>query len=70
MAGRVWDAFETHRAGRDALVIVAHNGPMRALTGTLLGLPPGRWLNLEFEFGRLTHLAIGPLGPKLRCFNR
>jgi len=40
------------------------------LTGTLLGLPPSRWLNLEFEFGRVTHLTIGPLGPKLRSFNR
>lgn len=70
MATRVWDAFEAHRAGTGALVVVAHNGPMRALTGTLLGLPSSRWLNLEFEFGRVTHLAIGPLGPKLRSFNR
>lgn len=70
MAARVWTAFEAHRAGAGALVIVAHNGPMRALTGTLLGLPSNRWLNLEFEFGRLTHLAIGPLGPKLRAMNR
>lgn len=70
MAARVWAAFETHRAGAGTLVIVAHNGPMRALTGTLLGLPSNRWLNLEFEFGRLTHLTIGPLGPKLRSMNR
>lgn len=70
MARRVWDAFDAHRADAGALVIVAHNGPMRALTGTLLGLPSDRWLNLEFEFGRVTHLAIGPLGPKLRGFNR
>ena len=70
MAARVWAAFEAHRADTKALVIVAHNGPMRALTGTLLGLPANRWLNLEFEFGRLTHLTIGPLGPKLRAMNR
>jgi alpha-ribazole phosphatase len=70
MARRVWDAFDTHRQGRSALVLVGHNGPMRALTGTLLGLPADRWLNLEFDFGRATHLAIGPLGPKLRAFNR
>ncbi|WP_018412036.1 histidine phosphatase family protein [Methyloversatilis thermotolerans] len=69
MADRVWQAFEHHRQGVQALVMVAHNGPMRALVGTLLGLPPSRWLNLEFEFGRLTRLTIGPLGPKLRAFN-
>ncbi len=70
MAARVRAAFDEHRQGTTALVVVAHNGPMRALTGSLLGLPPARWLNLEFEFGRVTHLAIGPLGPKLRGFNR
>jgi len=70
MATRVWAAFEAHRHGTDALVLIGHNGPMRALTGTLLGLPPERWLNLEFDFGHLTHLTIGPLGAKLRAFNR
>lgn len=70
MAARVWAAFEAHRRDTAALVIVGHNGPMRALTGSLLGLPPERWLNLEFDFGCMTHLAIGPLGAKLRGFNR
>lgn len=70
MAARVWAAFERHRQGTRALVLVGHNGPMRALTGTLLGLPSDRWLNLEFDFACLTHLAIGPLGAKLRGFNR
>lgn len=69
MAARVWQAFDHHRQGTQALLIVAHNGPMRALVGTLLGLPPSRWLNLEFDYSRLTRLAIGPLGPKLRAFN-
>lgn len=70
MAARVWAAFDEHRRDTPALVIVGHHGPMRVLTGTLLGLPANRWLNLEFDFGRVTHLAIGPLGPKLRGFNR
>jgi alpha-ribazole phosphatase len=70
MAARVWAAFDAHRQGTDALVLVGHNGPMRALTGTLLGLPAERWLNLEFDFAHLTHLTIGPLGAKLRAFNR
>jgi alpha-ribazole phosphatase len=70
MAKRVWTAFDEHRQGARELVLVGHNGPMRALTGTLLGLPANRWLNLEFEFAHLTHLSIGPLGAKLRAFNR
>jgi alpha-ribazole phosphatase len=69
MAARVWAAFDEHRQGARHLVIVGHNGPMRVLAGTLLGLPANRWLNLEFAFGRLTHLAIGPLGAKLHGFN-
>ncbi len=70
MATRVWAAFDEHRRNTHSLVIVAHNGPMRVLVGRLLGLPANRWLNLEFDFGRATHLAIGPLGAKLRTFNR
>ena len=69
MAARVWAAFDEHRQGARHLVMVGHNGPMRVLAGTLLGLPANRWLNLEFAFGRLTHLAIGPLGAKLHGFN-
>ena len=70
MAARVWAAFNAHRPNTASLVIVAHNGPLSALAGTLLGLPSNRWLNLEFDFAHLTHLAIGPLGAKLRAMNR
>jgi alpha-ribazole phosphatase len=56
------------RAG--ALVIVSHGGPLRAIAGTLLGLPAERWLALEFGHGTLTHLHVrGDAATVLRGFN-
>lgn len=72
MAARAWAAFETH-AGRadDALLLVAHAGPLRAILGRLLHLPPERWLGLEFDYAALTHVRLDEQrGARLRCFNR
>jgi broad specificity phosphatase PhoE len=44
--------------GADALVIVSHGGPLRAIAGALLGVPAKRWLALEFGYGTLTHLRV------------
>jgi alpha-ribazole phosphatase len=52
------------------VVIVAHGGPLRAIVGHLLGLPQDRWLALEFECAKLTHLVIADYGVSLRLFNR
>jgi len=53
-----------------AAVIVAHGGPLRALAGELLGLPPERWLGLDFACGEVTRLDLHAWGTVLRWFNR
>lgn len=47
----------------DALVVVSHGGPLRAIAGTLLGLPAERWPALEFGYGTLTHLSVRGAAP-------
>lgn len=51
-------------------VVVAHGGPLRAIAGHLLGLPPERWLGLDFACGQLTRLDLHPWGALLRGFNQ
>lgn len=51
-------------------VIVAHGGPLRVLAGHLLGLPPERWLGLDFACGQVSRLDIEDWGTALRWFNR
>jgi len=60
MSRRAIDAL-THWRGSvaGALVIVAHGGPLRAIAGTLLGLPAERWLTLDFKPATLAHLRLG-----------
>lgn len=53
-----------------AAVVVAHGGPLRALAGDLLGLPPERWLGLDFNCGEVTRLDLHDWGTLLRWFNR
>ena len=57
-------------AGEPALVVVAHGGPLRAIAGHLLGLPPERWLALDFGCGQVTRLDVESWGVALRWFNR
>lgn len=57
---------------RDAqapVVVVAHGGPLRAITGHLLGLPRERWLSLDFAFARSTRIDIKDWGATLQWFN-
>ena len=54
----------------DALVVVAHGGPLRVIAGHLLGITPERWLGLGFECGQVTRIDVAPWGAVLRWFNR
>lgn len=57
-------------APTDPVVVVAHGGPLRAIAGHLLGLPPERWLGLDFGCGQVTRLDVESWGVVLRWFNR
>lgn len=72
MADRAWASFERHRdAGDEALLLVAHHGPLRAIAGRLLSLRPDRWLTLEFDYAHLCRFTLDPeRGARLRWFNR
>ncbi|NMG30106.1 alpha-ribazole phosphatase family protein [Aromatoleum evansii] len=52
------------------VVVVAHGGPLRAIAGHLLGLPPERWLGLDFACGHVTRLDVEDWGVVLKWFNR
>ncbi|MCK6408204.1 alpha-ribazole phosphatase family protein [Thauera sp.] len=52
------------------LVVVAHGGPLRAIAGHLLGLPPERWLSLDFGCGQVTRIDVERWGVVLKWFNR
>jgi len=54
----------------EPVVVVAHGGPLRAIAGHLLGLPPERWLGLDFACGHVTRLDVEDWGVVLRWFNR
>ncbi|NMG77205.1 alpha-ribazole phosphatase family protein [Aromatoleum diolicum] len=54
----------------EPVVVVAHGGPLRAITGHLLGLPPERWLGLDFACGHVSRLDIEDWGVVLKWFNR
>jgi len=64
-----WQETRERRLAADALVVVAHAGPLKAIAGHLLGLPRERWLALDFAYGKTTHLTIEPWGAMLRLFN-
>jgi alpha-ribazole phosphatase len=51
-------------------VVVAHGGPLRTIAGHLLGLPPERWLGLDFGCGQVTRIDVEPWGVVLKWFNR
>ena len=71
MADRTLDFLAGLRAAAPAAaVVVAHGGPLRALAGELLGLPPERWLTLDFACGEVTRLDLHDWGTVLRWFNR
>ena len=71
MATRALDFLACLReANPPAAVVVAHGGPLRALAGWLLGLPPEHWLGLDFACGEVTRLDLHDWGTVLRWFNR
>jgi alpha-ribazole phosphatase len=50
--------------------VVAHGGPLRVLAGHLLGLPPERWIGLDFGCGQVTRIDVESWGTVLKWFNR
>ena len=72
MAARAHDFLAALQAAppAPAVVVVAHGGPLRAIAGQLLGLPPPRWLGLDFGCGEVTRLDLHDWGTLLRWFNR
>jgi alpha-ribazole phosphatase len=64
-----WQETRERRLAADAIVVVAHAGPLKAIAGHLLGLPRERWMALDFAYGKTTHLTIEPWGAMLRLFN-
>lgn len=71
MAGRVLEFLAALRdEAPAAAVVVAHGGPLRAIAGHLLGLPPERWLGLDFACGEVSRLDLHDWGTVLRWFNR
>ncbi|PKO49514.1 MAG: phosphoglycerate mutase [Betaproteobacteria bacterium HGW-Betaproteobacteria-21] len=63
---------EVRSAAADDLpvVTVAHGGPLRVIAGHLLGLPPERWLALDFACGQVTRIDVESWGTTLKWFNR
>ena len=57
-------------APQGPVVVVAHGGPLRVITGHLLGLPAERWLGLDFACGQVTRLDVESWGVVLKWFNR
>ena len=74
MAARVLQWLEVEIRDRpqftDHLVVVAHGGPLRAIAGHLLGMPPERWLGLDFGCGQVTRIDVENWGVVLKWFNR
>ena len=72
MSARVlhWLSALQLSAPTEPVVVVAHGGPLRAIAGHLLGLPPERWLGLDFGCGQVTRLDVEGWGVVLRWFNR
>ena len=44
--------------------------PLRVLAGHLLGLPPERWIGLDFGCGQVTRIDVESWGTVLKWFNR
>ena len=67
-AAPAFDAIVEAHAG-EAIAIVAHGGPNRALLCRALGLPPSRLLALGQDYGALSVLEGGAGGWALRRLN-
>lgn len=60
---------QAEAGGHQAVVIVAHGGPLRAIAAELLKLPQERWLSLEFGCGKLTRFEVEGDRVTLNGFN-
>jgi len=59
MASRVNEAFnEIITRGDDGIIIVTHDGPIRAILAHCLQIPPTRFWTLTTDHGGLTHLTV------------
>lgn len=59
MAARAIAALEGALAeAPGTLVLVSHAGPLRALAGHLLRLPPTEWMQLDIGYGSLHHIGL------------
>ncbi|MFN3986152.1 MAG: alpha-ribazole phosphatase family protein [Rhodocyclaceae bacterium] len=67
---RAWLDELLHAPPDQPHVVVAHGGPLRVLAGSLLGIPPERWLGLDFACGHATRLDIHDWGVVMKWFNR
>ncbi|HRP23815.1 alpha-ribazole phosphatase family protein [Thauera sp.] len=71
MAARVLQWLgEATGAETEAMVVVAHGGPLRAIAGHVLGMPPERWIGLDFGCGQVTRIDVESWGVVLKWFNR
>lgn len=65
-----WQETRERRLDVDAIVVVGHAGPLKAIAGHLLGLPRERWLALDFACSHATRIDVAPWGATLKWFNR
>ena len=70
MATRTWAALDDWTGDPGPLAFVTHGGPLRAITGRLLGLAEERWLRLEFTFGACSLIRRHESGATLEWVNR
>lgn len=62
------EARARHTPG-EPVIVVAHGGPLRVIAGSLLGMPPDKWLSLDFACGHTSRIDVQPWGALLRSFN-
>lgn len=65
-----WQQVRASAGEDDCLVVVAHGGPLRALAGHLLQIPPEHSFGLDFALGACSRLDVAPWGSVLRWLNR
>lgn len=57
-------------AAHDVVVVIAHGGPLRVITGALLGLPADEWTRMRFEFGCATRIDVDRNAARLAWHDR
>jgi len=66
--GRFLERLEVH-APEETVLIVAHDGPLKALMCLLLGIDGGHWWQLRVDTGSLSIVETYPRGVRLACLN-